>query len=172
MPIKTTIILFLLTARLFAQQRIDINLAYPITGLFPSTGIISADLKYNRRLNSRGLFASIGPTFNKFNDFDKIAMHNFGIDIGFNKEIEVSASVNLYPLINIGYTHFKYLNSKTSTGLQTQVGFNICHTSIGHWVGLHLSYNYFLVDEFNYFPKYEIQSGNFGLFKTGIHFNL
>lgn len=172
MQIKTTIILCLLTVSLFAQQRIDINLAYPITGHFPSTGIISAELKYNRKLNSRGLFASIGPTYNEFKDFDKIAIHNFGIDIGLNKEIEFSASVNLYPLINFGYSYFNYLNTKTSTGLQTQVGLNICHTNIGHWVGLHFSYNYFLVDQFNYFPKYEIQAGNFGLFKTGIHFNL
>jgi hypothetical protein len=175
MHLRIIIFLYILTSTVFAQRdhRLDFNIAYPIIiSSFPTKGIIAADIKYNRRVTPRHLYISAGPSFSLFQDFDKQTMQNFGIDIGINKAIAIHPSINVYPYMNIGFTNFKYNSDKISNGAQTEVGISICHTSIRHWLGLHIGYKYYFLDKFDYEPSHSSIKGHFGLLTTGLHFHL
>jgi hypothetical protein len=173
MHIKTLLLFSILTFSLSAQQkqRLDFNISYPIVvSDIAISGIIAADLKYNKSVTDRQLFMSIGPTYTLFNAFNDLTMHNIGLDIGINKEIAIHPSINIYPFLNAGFTRFTYPANMITTGLQTEVGMNICHTSLRHWLGIHVAYKYYFVGPFMYIPTNE--SSNFGVLTTGLHFHL
>lgn len=175
MKSKAVFILSLFISSIFAQEkhRLDINISYPlVTSDFPTRGLVSMEVKFNRSVKDPFLFLSLGPSFNLYQDFNGNAMNNFGLELGINKKIVPHPSIVFYPFLNTGYSGFIYSKDKISEGLKTELGINICNSNISHWIGLHLSYKHYFIDDFVYSTRQKPCKGSFGVLSAGIYFHL
>jgi hypothetical protein len=58
---RLSLVFCLLSSGVLAQHKIDFNIAYPFTGRFPTTGLLSADVRYGYQIKDNGTFLAIGP---------------------------------------------------------------------------------------------------------------
>lgn len=174
MQLRKIVIVLLIgfNVNLFAQskQRLDLNIEYPA----PSNsyiGILSANLQYNWQFKIEGNYFALGGSATLLNNKQGKWIMNHNLDIGFNRFVDLTPTMVLYPYWNIGYARFKY-ESTSSNGVKVEIGVSSCNSNLKHWLGFRIGYRQYLVEDFYFKQKTEKAKGLFGVFLIGVHFHL
>jgi hypothetical protein len=163
------ILLLILYLDLYGQ-RIDIHADYPLPGN-SFLGIASANVQYNGHMRSEYTYYGIGTSATLLQNKEGQQLLNLNADIGINRKITVSHSVDLYPYFNMGYARFQYL-ATANNGLKEEIGVSVCPAGAYNRVGFHLAYRQYFMGTFVFSSKSDAPGGNFGMLLLGLHMHL